>query len=112
MANVSAHLRPTALRKNGEDLLEIDWSDGHRSVYHWTNLRQHCPCAGCREERDKPPDPFRILKPAELLPLKPVKIEPIGYYAYKITWSDGHDAGLFTLEHLRKLCECPACRRG
>lgn len=103
--------RPVVLRKDGDDRLLIDWSDGHHSVYRWQHLRDHCPCAGCREERDKPPDPFRILKPAELAPLKPVGIAPVGLYAYKITWSDGHDTGLFTLEHLRQLCECAECAR-
>jgi DUF971 family protein len=29
----------------------------------------------------------------------------VGRYAYKIVWSDGHDTGIFTLEHLRALCE-------
>ena len=100
---MAAVLRPVALKKEGEDRLVIEWNDGHRSVYPWTHLRTHCPCAGCREERLQPPDPFRILKPSELVPLKPVKIEPVGTYAYRITWSDGHDAGLFTLENLRAL---------
>ena len=103
--------RPVALRKDGDDRLLIDWSDGHHGVTTWKNLREHCPCAGCRELREKPPDPFRILKPSELLPLKPVSITPVGHYAYKITWSDGHDTGLFTLEHLRQLCECDECKK-
>jgi DUF971 family protein len=95
--------RPVALRKEGEDRLVIDWSDGLRMSYTWQHLRANCPCAGCREERLAPPDPFRILKASELVPLKPVSITPVGYYAYKITWSDGHDAGLYTLENLRSL---------
>ena len=33
----------------------------------------------------------------------PVSLTPVGHYAYKITWSDGHDTGIFTLEHLREL---------
>jgi DUF971 family protein len=98
-------LRPISLAKEGDDFLIIVWSDGMRRRYRWTDLRKNCPCAGCNEEREKPPDPFRILKPSELVPLKPVKIEPIGFYAYRITWSDGHDAGLFTLEKLRSLGE-------
>jgi DUF971 family protein len=104
-------LRPVALRKEGSERLVIDWSDGHTSVHTWTNLRKECPCAGCRDERDKPPDPFRVLKPSELLPLTPVSLAPVGHYAYKIVWSDGHDTGLFTLENLRRLCECPQCKR-
>jgi DUF971 family protein len=103
-------LRPLALGKEGEDRLVIQWSDAHRSVYSWQHLREHCPCAGCREERLQPPNPLRVLKPSELVPLRPVAITPVGYYAYKITWSDGHDTGLYTLEHLRELCQCPACQ--
>jgi DUF971 family protein len=103
-------LRPVSLGKEGDDRLIIQWSDGHRGVCSWQNLRQHCPCAGCQDERQKPPDPLRILKPSELLPLKPVAITPVGFYAYKITWSDGHDAGIFTLENLRALCECSLCK--
>lgn len=96
-------LRPLSLEKEGDDFLVVNWSDGVRSRYRWTDLRKNCPCAGCNEERELPPDPFRILKANELAPLKPVKIEPVGVYAYRITWSDGHDAGLFTLEKLRSL---------
>jgi DUF971 family protein len=96
-------LRPLAIRREGADHLVIDWSDGVRTTYTWQQLRKNCPCAGCREEREKPPDPFRILKPEELVPLTPVSMTPVGRYAYKITWSDGHDTGIYTLEHLRQL---------
>jgi DUF971 family protein len=101
--------RPLQLRKEGEDRLYIRWSDGHESVYTWQHLRDHCPCAACREERLQPPNPLRVLKPSELAPLRPLAIVPVGYYAYRIRWSDGHDAGLFTLEQLRALCQCPRC---
>ena len=96
-------IRPKSLAKDGDQALVIEWTDGLRSRLLWADLRKHCPCAGCDEERLKPPDPFRILKPTELEPLRPVKIEPVGVYAYRIVWSDGHDSGLFTLEHLRAL---------
>jgi DUF971 family protein len=107
--SVPGVLMPTALGKEGDDCLVIQWNDGHRSVYPWTHLRKECPCAACREELQKPPDPFRVLKPSELAPLRPLRIEPVGRYAYRITWSDGHDSGIFTLEHLRALCQCPEC---
>ena len=87
----SAPLVPVALSKEGPDRLVIEWNDGHRSVYAWKHLRDNCPCASCREERAKPPDPFRILKPNELVPLAPVALSPVGRYAYKIIWSDGHN---------------------
>ena len=100
----SEPLWPLAIRREGNDHLVIEWNDGHRCVYTWAYLRKNCPCAGCREEREKPPDPFKLLKPSELVPLAPVKMERVGRYAYKIVWSDGHDSGIFTLEHLRQLC--------
>jgi DUF971 family protein len=100
---------PRSLSKDGPDRLVIEWDDGHRSVLAWSHLRANCPCAGCREQREKPPDPFRILKPSELTPLAPVAMTRVGRYAYKIVWSDGHDTGIFTLEHLRELCQCPVC---
>jgi DUF971 family protein len=110
-ASESGPLVPVALRKEGDDRLVIDWSDGHHAVYTWQHLRNHCPCASCREEREQPPNPLRVLKPNELVPLKPVAMSPVGRYAYKITWSDGHDTGIYTLESLRALCQCPECRR-
>jgi DUF971 family protein len=106
-------LKPLSLSREGENRLVIEWNDGHRSVCTWSHLREHCPCAGCREERlQAHPDPFRVLKPSELVPLKPVSITPTGLYAYKIVWSDGHDSGIFTLEHLRNLCQCDKCADG
>lgn len=107
----SQPLLPLALGKEGEGLF-IAWNDGHRSLYTWKHLRANCPCAGCRGEMDQPPDPFRILKPSELAPkppLAPLEIAPIGRYAYKIIWNDGHDTGLYTIENLRGLCQCEQC---
>jgi DUF971 family protein len=109
VAPASEPLTPLAVGREGPDHLRIDWSDGHRSVYAWTHLRANCPCAGCRDERSKPPDPFRILKPNEMVPLAAVAMPRVGRYAYKIVWSDGHDTGIYTLEHLRALCQCPQC---
>ena len=101
-------VKPLAVRRDGDRLM-IDWSDGVRCFYSWPHLRNNCPCAGCREEREKPPDPFRILKPSDLVPLAPASMPRVGRYAYKIVWSDGHDTGIYTLEHLRALCQCPQC---
>jgi len=92
-----------ALRKEGDQRLVIDWSDGVTTAFTWVELRRQCPCATCREEREKPPDPFRILQPSELMPLRPLAIEPVGRYAYKISWSDGHNTGIYSLDYLRSL---------
>lgn len=100
-------LRPVAIRRDGDCLL-IDWSDGLRTRTGWGELRGGCPCATCREERDAPPDPFRILTADELKPrppIAPTAMTPVGHYAYKIVWNDGHDAGIYTIENLRAIAE-------
>jgi DUF971 family protein len=101
---VPGPLVPLAIRREGDGLL-IEWSDGVRCTYGWQQLRDNCPCATCREERDKPPDPFRVLKPNELQPLQAVAMPRVGNYGYKIVWSDGHDTGIYTLLQLRSLCQ-------
>mmetsp|Transcript_7273 Transcript_7273/g.8783 ORF Transcript_7273/g.8783 Transcript_7273/m.8783 type:complete len:140 (+) Transcript_7273:767-1186(+) len=37
--------------------------------------------------------------------IHPVEIELKGKYAVGITWSDGHDASIYSREEIRKLCE-------
>jgi DUF971 family protein len=100
-------LSPVVIRREGEDRLYIEWSDGRKGTVTWDALRAACPCATCREERDKPPDPFRVLSERELQAgrPRPVSMSPVGYYAYKVVWNDGHDAGIYTLENLRELCQ-------
>jgi len=36
-------------------------------------------------------------------PLKITSLRPVGHYAYAISFSDGHNTGIYTLEHLRRL---------
>lgn len=102
-------LKPLSLRREG-DGLRIDWADGVSTFATWRTIRAACPCASCLDEKAKPADPFRVLKPSELTsgPPAPVAMKPIGHYAYQITWNDGHDTGIYTLEALRKLSQGPS----
>ena len=97
-------LRPVSLKREGEGL-KIEWSDGVTTFAPWSRLRGNCPCAACIEDRAKPPDPFRVLTPQEAAagPPQPVAMKPVGFYAYQITWNDGHSTGIYTLERLREL---------
>ncbi|MBO0698743.1 MAG: DUF971 domain-containing protein [Zavarzinella sp.] len=104
--SAGAELKPLSLRREG-DGLAIDWSDGARTFVAWRTLRNSCPCASCNEERQKPADPFKLLSDREVAAgsPQPVRMSPRGYYAYQITWNDGHDTGIYTLELLRRLSE-------
>jgi DUF971 family protein len=100
-------VRPAVIRREGQDRLFIEWTDGAKGFVTWDKLRSNCPCATCREDRAKPPDPFHILSEREVQAgaPQPMAMSPVGNYAYKIVWNDGHDSGIYTLESLRELCE-------
>ncbi len=98
--------------------IEIDWKDGHHSSYTVEYLRDWCPCASCTgahgteprrktHQSETPASPFQMFKPKERM----VNIEPIGSYALRITWADGHNTGIYSYDHLRQICPCPECRR-
>ena len=98
---------PTELKLVGTAELSITWSDGRRRLYRLSELREKCPCATCREkhrgEAEKPKNLLPTLSLAEAQPLKIAAMKPMGNYAYNIAFSDGHDTGIFTFEHLLSL---------
>ena len=92
-------VRPTNLSL-AEGVLWIEWSDGQTRMYDVGELRGRCPCATCDTERMR----------AEGARLDPAgsdvgirQMLPVGEYAYKIRFTDGHDTGIFPLELLRRL---------
>jgi DUF971 family protein len=51
----------------------------------------------------------RIPKGSIAAGLERVAVDPVGNYALHFEWSDGHSTGIYTFDHLRKLCPCPQC---
>ena len=100
---------PTELVRQGDAIL-IKWSDGTETPWKIADLRKQCPCADCRDkhrtggEESQPAKPLTlpILSAAEAQPLQIEAMRPVGSYAYNITFSDGHSAGIFTFDFLRK----------
>lgn len=95
----------------------IEWKDGHRSEWNFAWLRNACPCATCHEEREqsgrkpgepkpKPNTPLVMYQP----PIRPVEVTPVGNYAMKFKWTDGHESGIYSWEYLRRVCQCEVCR--
>lgn len=87
------------------------WDDGHKGPVSLRNLRDACPCAGCQGESVL----FESYVPPNPNPDAPgryglVSAVPVGNYAMKLSWQDGHDHGIYTWKHLRSLCECEECR--
>ena len=94
-------IQPTNLSLS-EGVLTIEWSDGSRRQYGVAELRNACPCATCTTERERSEDGG--CDPAAAAPdLNVRRMQPVGNYAYSISFSDGHDTGIYTLELLRRL---------
>ncbi|MGI9519380.1 MAG: DUF971 domain-containing protein [Pirellulaceae bacterium] len=100
-------VHPVELERLSDRQLAITWNDGLQQRIAYRRLRDSCPCATCRQ-----PDPpgqgqdaggLRVLSAAETQPLDIVAMSPVGNYAYNIQFSDGHNTGIFTYDHLRSL---------
>lgn len=81
-------------------LLELVWADDEVSRLPFRLLRQNCPCAVCIDEFTG----RKILDPGSVpedIQLQDVSLT--GNYALKFVWSDSHDTGLYTWDHLRSL---------
>ncbi len=96
--------------------VEIDWSDGHQSQWSFAWLRNACPCATCHEEREKTgrapgeskPRPAALFAMYEA-PARPLEVTPVGKYALRFRWNDGHESGIYSWEFLRRVCQCAQC---
>lgn len=99
--------KPTQI-KRFLDGIAIQWSDGHRSEHSHKLLRQKCPCARCKAVLEDE-NPLRVLPSEDFFEnLKVVNIQPVGRYAIRLTWNDGHRTGIYPFELLRSLNTNPA----
>jgi len=92
---------PQHIRVHKEDReLELVWEGDEVSRLPFRLIRQNCRCAACvdeftgRQVLDKESVPE---------PIHPEDVSLTGNYALKIRWSDTHDSGLFTWDHLRSI---------
>ena len=97
---------PQDVREVGESEILITWEDNHRSLYSYEYLRLNCPCAACRDEWTGK----RLITLDKIQKgIRPREMSPVGRYAYKFRWSDGHDTGIYGFDFLRLICPCPGC---
>lgn len=103
--------RPVALKMAPDQRVSISWNDGQTRLYAARELRDRCPCATCREKRsapEAPANPLQVLSVAEVAPVRVTGMRPVGQYAYAISFSDGHDTGIYTFDLLREIGEASA----
>ncbi len=98
-------MRPLDIQQIGEELA-IKWADGSESFVPLEKLRRHCPCAGCRGEKDilgnVYKDPPRPLAP-QAFHLR--AITRVGSYGIQPAWADGHATGIYSFDYLKRIGE-------
>jgi len=100
----------------GHTAVQIEWADGHVSLYAAEYLRAMCPCAECRGTHDNPPLQAKPKDSKKLLMHSPkaaskarkrvvaLRAFPVGNYGIGFKWADGHSDGLYTFALLREMC--------
>ena len=84
--------------------LAIQWADNTESFLDFHTLRDACPCAYCSGETDvfgniyKGPEQVYKENSYVLNGL-----QPVGYYALRPFWADGHHSGIYSFALLKEL---------
>ena len=92
-------MRPTEIRlKRAEKILEIEFDDGKTFRLPAELLRVESPSA---EVQGHSPDQRQLVAGAKEVGI--LRLEPVGNYAVRIVFDDGHDTGLFTWSYLHEL---------
>ena len=86
--------------KRAEGILEISWSDETPRRYCLRQLRCECGCAGCVDERTGVRTLDVDAVPREIFINN---MELVGNYAVKLSFSDGHDTGIYSWDRLYRM---------
>jgi len=79
-------------------VLEVSFEDGSRFELPFEYLRVHSPSAEVKGHG--PGQEVLVLGKENVLV---TAVEPVGQYAVKLVFDDGHDTGLFTWKYLHEL---------
>ena len=89
---------PVEIRlQTADKALEVDFDDGSRFRFTAEFLRVHSPSA---EVQGHGASERRLLGGCRAVGI--VELEPVGHYAIRIRFDDGHDTGLFSWKYLYK----------
>jgi DUF971 family protein len=88
--------------KQKENTFVVTWKNGSITAFPLHFLRKECPCAGCGDTR-RIEDPFKLLPTDPHLISTAKNIEPVGHYAVRISWADGHSTGIYSFDILHEM---------
>ncbi len=90
---------PIEFRVNpARDALSILFEDGARATLTAEKLRMESPSAEVRGHGGQRPPPIAGKENVKIL-----RLEPVGNYALRIVFDDGHDSGLYSWDYLKEL---------
>jgi DUF971 family protein len=90
---------PTAITvRSKARVLEVEWPDGARHALTFEYLRVHSPSAEVRGHGGGE-GKLELAKEA----VRVTQVEPVGVYAVRLHFDDGHNTGLYTWAYLREL---------
>ena len=87
--------------------VRLVFGDGVTAEFNLVELRLHCPCAGCRADRERGLEPWP--KPGSPIPLRIADASLVGAWGISLTWNDGHATGIYPWEYLLAICPCERC---
>lgn len=97
-----AYERVVRIWQSTERQFSIEWTDGLTQAFDVVHLRRMCPCAYCVDEATG----VRTANPQDVSDdVRPQSIESVGRYGLKITFTDGHDTGIYSFSYLRDLAD-------
>lgn len=92
--------RPAKLRfRKDSRQLVLEYEDGRTHAIPYKLLREESPSAENKGHGSGPPPP----RPPVPDDIEVTGAEPVGRYAVRITFSDGHNTGLYTWDYLAGL---------
>ena len=101
-------MQVTDLQQIGEELA-IKWADGTESFIPLAKLRRHCPCAGCKGEKDIMGNLYKNPEqPLTSLACQLARIERVGGYGVQPVWRDGHGTGIYSFDYLKQVAQLEA----
>lgn len=91
--------QPLRITRSDPTRIAFEWDDGTKSVLTTVELRSLCPCAACVDELTgvRRHDPRTV--PTTL---QHSNVRLVGNYALTMSFSDGHDTGIFTFPMLHE----------
>jgi len=87
---------PEAVELDRDSGLTLRWPDGTELRFGLEELRVNCPCAECREKRER-----QLPVWSGPRPLRAEGAELVGAWGLSLRWNDGHDTGIFAWGLLR-----------